>query len=159
MGITWSELTISADGVGIDDLLSEWRWLVGDEDFQPVVISALGDLFLGSKDGRVFWLNAGWGEFMEVAQDGAEFKNLMVQPGNTDEWFAPQLIVQLLNACGALERHQCFSFKIPPKLGGTFDADNFEPTNLSVHFGILGQIHRQIKDLPEGTPIGEFSTE
>jgi hypothetical protein len=36
------------------------------------------------------------------------------------------------------------------------EPSNFEPTDLAVHFGMLGQIHAQIKDLPEGTPIGEI---
>lgn len=45
MRITWNELTVSPHGVDLEDRLSEWRWMV-DESFQPVVISALGDLFL-----------------------------------------------------------------------------------------------------------------
>ena len=31
MRITWNELTVSLDGVDFDDLLSDWRWLVGEE--------------------------------------------------------------------------------------------------------------------------------
>ena len=93
--ITWNELTISPDGVDFNDLLSEWRWLVGKE-YKPVIISALGDLFLRHDDGRIFWLNTGSGELTEVAKDAEEFKKLMVQSDNTDEWFLPNLIGDLL---------------------------------------------------------------
>ena len=46
-----------------------------------------------------------------------------------------------------------FSFKHPPALGGTAAVDNLEPTDLEVHFSLTGQLHRQIAELPEGTPI------
>jgi T6SS immunity protein Tdi1, C-terminal len=154
--ITWNELTVSLDGVDLDDLLSEWRWLVSDE-YQPVVISALGDLFLRHADGRIFRLDTGWGELTDVAKDAADFKKRMVQPENCSEWFGYGLVAELIASGAALGRHQCFSYKKPPKLGGKVEADNFEPTDLSVHFGILGQIQRQIKDLPPGTPIGKFN--
>lgn len=155
MRITWNELTVSPDGVDLEGLLSEWRWLV-DESFQPVVITALGDLFLRHDDGRIFWLDAGSGQLTEVAGSPEEFKQRMVQPENADEWFAPQLVGDILTGGTPLAPGQCFGYKIAPVLGGKFEADNFEPTDLQVHFGILGQIHRQVKDLPPGTPIGEI---
>jgi hypothetical protein len=34
-----------------------------------------------------------------------------------------------------------------------------EPTDVSVHFGILGQIHEQVEDLPPGAEIGEIKFE
>ncbi len=86
MRITWNELTVSPAGVDLDGLLSEWRWLA-DESFEPVVISALGDLFLRREDGPIFWLDAGWGQLTEVAPGAAEFKQLMARPENTNEWF------------------------------------------------------------------------
>lgn len=152
MRITWNELTVSRDDVELDGLMSEWRWLA-DEAFQPVVISALGDLFLRHEDGRMFWLDAGWGQLTEVAASAEEFKRLMVQPENTDAWFAPQLVGDLFAGGKRLGPGECFGYKIPPVLGGKIEPDNFEPTDLQVHFGILGQVHRQVKDLPPGTPI------
>jgi hypothetical protein len=155
MRITWNELTVSPDGVDLDCLLSEWRWLV-DESFRPVVISALGDLFLRHDDGRIFWLSSGWGRLTEVARNAEEFRRLMAQRENAEEWFIPNLVGDILTAGQRLGPGQCFGYKAPPVLGGELAPDNFEPTDLQVHFGILGQIHRQIKDLPPGTPIGEI---
>ena len=51
---------------------------------------------------------------------------------------------------------QCYSYKLPPILNGPIEPSNIEPADLPVHFSLLGQIHRQVKDLPEGTPIHEF---
>jgi hypothetical protein len=154
MRITWNELTISPAGVDFDDLLSDWRWLVGEE-YQPVVISALGDLFLRHDDGRIFWLNTGWGQLTEVAESGEEFKKLMVQPNNAAEWFIPNLVGDLLSS-GKKLGGRVLQLSNSAGLGGEINPDNFEPTSLSVHFSVLGQIHEQVKDLPEGTPIGEI---
>lgn len=158
MRITWNELTVSMDGVDLDGLLSEWRWLV-DESYQPVLISSLGDLFLRHDDGRVFWLDAGGGSLSEVAASTEEFKSLMVQPQNANEWFVPQLVGDILTQGKSIQPGECFGYSVPPVLGGSMDADNFEPTDLQVHFGILGQIHRQAKDLPPGTAIGDILIE
>lgn len=46
-----------------------------------------------------------------------------------------------------------------PVLGGDESVANLEPTDVSVHFGVLGQIHEQVKDLPPGTEIGEIRLE
>ena len=35
--------------------------------------------------------------------------------------------------------------------------DNFEPTNIYIHFAFAGQIHEQIKDLPVGTKINKVT--
>lgn len=158
MRITWNELTVPLDGVDLDGLLSEWRWLV-DESFTPVLISALGDLFLRDGEGRIFWLSSGWGKLTQVAASAAEFKQLMVQPENAAEWFVPGLVGDILTAGQKLEPGECFGYKTPPVLGGQIEPDNFEPTDLQVHFGILGQIHQQIKDLPPGTSISDIEFE
>src|SRR4051812_46723440 len=158
MRITWDELTISPYDLDLDGLLSEWRWLL-DEAFHPVVISALGDLFLRHDDGRIFWLSSGWGQLTQVAEDTEEFKRLMVQRDNSDDWFMPNLVGDILTQGQRLGPGQVFGYKIPPVLGGESEPDNFEPTDVAVHLGILGQIHRQIKDLPPGTPIDEIKIE
>lgn len=91
-----------------------------------------------------------------MARDADEFQRRMVQPDDSEIWFAPRLVGDLLTAGLSLRPGECFSFKIPPALGGEFTPDNFEPTDLQVHFNLLGQVHRQIKDLPPGTPIDEI---
>ncbi len=52
-----------------------------------------------------------------------------------------------------LRRYSC---KTPLSLGGQLEAENFERTDLQVHYSRLGQIHRQTKDLPPGTKIGRI---
>ena len=56
-------------------------------------------------------------------------------------------------------RGQCLSFKIPPVLSGRVEIENIEVCDLMVHQSIIAQIHRGVKDLPEGTVINRFVEE
>lgn len=155
MKITWNELTVALTTHAPDDLLSGWSWLLG-EAYEIVLISSLGDLFLADAAGRIHWLDAGAGQLTEIAGSLDEFNLLRQQTVHATEWFIPELVGDLLQGGARLAPGECFSYKVPPVLGGQMEPSNFEPADLSVHFGILGQIHEQVKDLPEGTPIGEI---
>lgn len=155
MKITWSDLTIDPQGLDAASLLDEWRWLV-PRHLEPVVISALGDLFLQDQQGRIFWLDTGWGQLTEVARDFEDFEKQLQDHETATEWFIPQLVGDLMAKGKELGQGQCFGFVVPPVLGGEIALDNFEPIDVAVHVGVLGQIHRQVKDLPPGTPIGKI---
>ncbi len=152
MKITWNELTVKFQ-LEKRDLLSDWRWLIG-ETAQPILIAAVGDVFLQEKDSSIWWLDVGGGQYSKVSSSVDEFKQAMSM--NVNEWFLPQLVGDLLASGAKLGSNKCFSFKIPPVLGGEYTLENFEPIDLYVHFSILGQIHAQVKDLPTGTPINSI---
>ena len=158
MHITWNELTVNFQKHGAANLLRDWRWLLG-EPMQLMIVSALGDMFLADAEGRVHWLDTGAGQLQQVAESTEEFKRLMQQRENADQWFIPQLVGDLMTSGVHLAPGQCYSYKKPPILGGKIEPENFEPTDLSVHFSILGQIHRQVKDLPPGTKISNIKIE
>jgi len=88
MRLTWNELTVAADTHNPADLLSEWRWLLGNS-YQIALISSLGDLFLADTAGRIHWLDAGGARLTEVAASLDEFQQLRQQPANAKEWFVP----------------------------------------------------------------------
>ncbi|MFK2930005.1 T6SS immunity protein Tdi1 domain-containing protein [Dyella agri] len=152
MKVTWRELTVSLSGQSTGDLLHQWRWLV-PETMSLHMVSALGDAFLQDHTGAIFWLDAGGAELTRIADSPAHFDTLRQQPALANEWFAPQLVGNLLSSGHVLGAGQCFSYKVPLTLGGQFQPDNFAPSDLSVHFHTLGQIQAQAKNLPVGTRI------
>jgi hypothetical protein len=152
MKITRDDLFVQVSPDG-PDLFEDWRWLIGSEA-KPFLVSSVGDAFLHDSDG-VNWLNVGDGTYTKVADSVADFQSMLAQPEKLDEWFIPQLVGDILATGLTRASHECFGFKQPPVLGGEYEPDNFETTDLSVHFSILGQIHRQVRDLPPGTPISE----
>src|SRR5690606_22135684 len=129
----------------------EWRWLAPNLSLR--MISALGDAFLQDTQGTIYWLDTATPQITRIADSREHFDELRQQPQNADEWFIPQLVGDLLASGKSLQPGQCFSYKIPQSLGGAFAPENFEPCSLSVHFSTLGQIQRQIHDLPPGTKI------
>ncbi|MCW1926417.1 DUF1851 domain-containing protein [Luteolibacter arcticus] len=152
MHITWKELTVQFDPEKAGELLSDWRWLVGERT-EFMLAGSLGDLFLRDETGQVLWLDTGAGQLSVVAGSHEEFRELLQQPNQVNEWFLPQLVGDLLASGKQLAPGQCFSYKVPPMLGGKVEPENFEPTDLSVHCSILGQIARKNQDLPDRTPI------
>lgn len=155
MRITWNELTLNPDGIAFHELLNEWRWLV-PETMVPVVVSALGDLFLCDYDNSIHWLDTGAGKLTRVATSPDQFKQLMVQPENANEWFQPTLIGDLIESGQRLDQGQCFSWDLPPGLGGEFAISNLRPTDLRIHFSMFGQLFRQTLGLPDATPISDI---
>ncbi|HEV2455911.1 MAG TPA: T6SS immunity protein Tdi1 domain-containing protein [Verrucomicrobiae bacterium] len=155
MRITWNDLTVDFQKHGATDLLEDWRWLIGDS-MRLLLVSAIGDMFLANQTGEVFWLDSGAGQLQRIASNHEEFQQLRQQPQNADHWFMARLVGDLISGGTRLAPGQCYSYNVPPSLGGQMTASNFKPADLSVHFSILGQIQRQIKDLPPGTKIKGF---
>jgi hypothetical protein len=142
MAITWKQLAIDPDGVDTMRLLKSWRWLIQGA-MQPMVLTAMGDMFLQDMTGNVYWLNTIDGKLGQVATSQAEFKTMMENRENVDEWFLPNMVGELLAAGKTLGPQECYSFKKAPVLGGSFDVDNIEPCDVHVHFLTAGQIHQQ----------------
>ncbi len=135
-----AHLTIKTDGLPFEALLSDWRWLV-PPDYKPVLMTAFGDLFLRDEAGHIHFLNLMSGEFKEVAESQEEFGRLCEDREQRRSWFIGFLLTEVRKLRGELAAGQCYSCKTPLSLGGQLEADNFERTDLQVHYSILGQLH------------------
>ena len=111
---------------------------------------------LDSKD-NVYWLNVGEGKFTIVADNIEHFKTKLNQLEFVEEWFLPDLVEELKTKKGLLKQGKLYGYIKLPAIGGEFEGDNFEQTDIEVHFGLSAQIHEQIKVLPEGTVITSYS--
>lgn len=152
MKITWDDLRIDFDSDTSDKLVEDWKWLVG-EDKTPVMITSIGDIFVKDGNGKIYWLNVGEGTVIIVADDVEEFKVKLQDHELVNNWFLVDLVVALKAAGLELGKGDIYSYIKLPVLGGDYTVDNFEVTSMEVHFSFAGQIHKQEKDLPEGTKI------
>jgi hypothetical protein len=133
-------------------LLREWRWLC--PKFLTVIDrNAFGDLFVRDDAGRVHMLDVGSGDFSLIAESVPEFAELAKTPEKREEWFAEQ------ETAAAAERGlvpgpgQCIGF-YPPALSAECDGLNSAyVTDLYDNVGWLGDMHRQIATLPDGTKV------
>lgn len=140
------------------DLISDWTWLIGT-DKKPILITAIGDMFLMDTSEGIYWLDVGRGKLECVASNITDFKNKLKDIEQVNEWFMIDLTTKLKCSSKKLNDGQLYSYKKLPILGGDYSINNFEPTDIEVHFSFAGQIHNQIKDLPDGTRINKVELE
>jgi hypothetical protein len=152
-----SDLTLPNSEFDSEDILSGWRWLVG-ADSRAIVVTKTGDAFLEKPDG-VYFLNLGENRLERICQSIDAFKQLLAGGEFVAAHFLPQVQADFVASGQSLGKSEVIGYKLPPTVGGSFELNNLEATNVSVHFSILGQIAKKIKDLPEGAPIGKVSIE
>lgn len=116
-------------------------------------------LFLEDENGNIHWLDVGSATLSQIAVSRAQFDEMRQQVEYADRWFAPQLVGELMTSGITLEKNQCFSYKIPLTLGGTFDETNFDVCDVSIHFRTHGQIQKQVNDFPVGSKITSVEVE
>jgi len=157
--ITLEDLTVNFTGIEGADLVEDWRWLVGEQRL-PILLTALGDAFLQDlTDGSVHLLSTGPGTIHQVATTVDELMTMLNDKAFVVENFVPRVVVELRNRGQTLAPGQIYGYKVPPVLGGEYATENLEPTDIRIHFSILGQTHRQVRDVPDGTPITDVKVD
>lgn len=136
MRITETDLFATTNKLVEKDILQNWKWLL-TVDYEVFKISTFGDLFLSNKQGEIFILQTDFANLKQIALNSQEFYKSCYNQEN-------------------LQAGNVFSYVKPPVLGGNYEPENFEQTSITVHFSLLGQLHEKVKDLPNGTPIGDI---
>lgn len=132
--------------------LSSWDWLPIEEK-EPFLANALGDVFFTSDEG-IHFLDKIDGKLLKLCESKEELQSIL----NTREGQETYLWLSVIQALGSTEvkDNEVFDFEVNPVLGGAIDLPNITTTDFVVATNIAGQIHEQVKDLPEGTPISEI---
>lgn len=152
MDIKFSDLTRDISIINQDELLSDWAWLVGQPK-KLLIVTKFGDLFFTDMRDEVFWLDTGAGLVSKVANSIDDFEEMAKDEEKFAEWFLTDLYLQLRQQKILLQDNEVYSFQTLPIFGGRYSAENFKPTDISVHFAITGQICQNLKDIPDGTKI------
>lgn len=152
MKITWDDLKVDFSYIDLKRITESWDWLIGN-DKTPILVSSIGDIFLEDRKGKCYWLNVGEGIIEKVAEDKTEFKEKLNNNEIVSEWFLVELVAELKKEGLELTEKKLYGYKKLPVLGGEYEPENFELTDIEVHFELSGQIHKQIKDLPDGTKV------
>lgn len=138
--------------LGSADLLAEWRWLLGGQPrFRGW--SAAGDLFYSDEHGQVWRLDAGAGQRECVASSDQAFEQLLADPQETEELLLLPVVRAFEELHGTLGDGHCLGFNTLPVFGGTYTVENRCVVLVAEHASFTGDVHRQIRDLPDGTAI------
>jgi hypothetical protein len=134
--------------------LASWRW-IGLDDLDPWFSTAFGDVFLIGDDG-VYWLDICAGELTRPFASAEDAKRALGTDDGLDEYLLAGLAFAAEEAGLVAEGNDILDFKVPPVLGGEFEVANLAVTDFEVAVNLAGQLHEQIKDLPDGAEVTGF---
>jgi hypothetical protein len=134
-------------------ILAGWKWLLPQGELSVLLMSRYGDLFLEFDDGSIHMLDVGNGSLEKVAENSQDFWREIDGGESANNWLMIPLVDQLVAAGRALEPGRCYSFIIPPVLGGEYTVENTASLKVQEHFGVYASIHDQIKKLPDGAHV------
>lgn len=136
----------------IDRLLAEWRWLYPNQA-RLVARNAFGDIFIADETGQIMRIDVAVGKLEVVAASEVQFREFAQNTENRESWFA-ESDEQRFSAKGLIpDKTQCIAFDIPlvfadsGKTGKPYIADVYEQVSF------LGDVNRQIKDMPDGGKV------
>jgi hypothetical protein len=140
------------DHLDVERLLGEWRWLC-PQPMALVARSAFGDLFLRDEAGAIFKLDVAIGQLKQIAKSETEFRNLARTREQREEWFAER--DELAAAAGGLNPgpEQCIAFKTPILFAEGGAPNNTYVGSLYEQVAFLGDLNRQISQLPDGSKV------
>lgn len=124
--------------------------------FYPFGFDWLGRQFCLSGD-TVIVFDMATGEIYQMQQSIASFHDENIVD-DTDDIMSINLfssVIELLKLDN-LNYTDCLGFKVPLFLGGQDVSNNYELQDMEVYWHLSNQLYHQIKDLPEGTKIGDI---
>jgi hypothetical protein len=143
---------LAVDHLDVDRLLVEWRWLCQG----PVALvarNAFADLFLRDASGQVYCLDVAIGKLTKVADSEKQFRELATARENQEEWFA--IADERAAVAKGLEPNttQCIGFGVTLVFAESGSPDTPYVADLYEHVSFLGDLNRQIAELPEGARV------
>jgi hypothetical protein len=136
----------------VDRLLSEWRWLC-PQSLALVARSAFGDLFLRDEAGKIFKLDIAIGQLNEVARSEIEFRDLACTKEKREQWFAESDERAAMGRGLNPNQDQCVAFKTPIIFAEAGAPNNTYVGSLYEQVSFLGDLNRQISQLPDGSKV------
>jgi len=143
---------IERSGKDWKNLLADWAEVLPRE-FTVWLVNRFGDLFIVLEDGSVHMLDVGKGTLRRMADDRDKFCDELDRDDNAADWLMTGFVDQCVAAGLVLGPNQCDGYKLPPLFGGEYTIANVFPIDLREHYSVLGDMHRQTKDLPDGTRV------
>jgi hypothetical protein len=95
MTIEYQQFIKDISKIDLDDICSDWQWLLNDE-YSPIMVSCSGDAFLIGKDEAISWLDTGTGQLKKIAQNSNEFLSALTDIGNIENWLLVSTVSDLI---------------------------------------------------------------
>jgi hypothetical protein len=142
----------AVEQLDVQRLLADWRWLC-PESMTLVARNAFANLFLRDNSGTIFLLDVAVGTLTKVADSEAQFRELAATSEKRERWFA-ETDEQVAAKRGLTpSAAQCIGFSAPLVFSESGHPDNPYVADLYEHVAFLGDLNRQIAELPDGAQV------
>jgi hypothetical protein len=145
---TWFQV----DNLEVERLLSDWRWLCPSQ-MSLLARNVFGELFLLDEAGAVFWLNTTTGKMIKVSNSKVEFMKMAETKEKRREWFVENEMLAYAQRGLVPSSSQCIGFGIPAVFAEGGRPDTAYIADIYEHVSFLGDLHRQIGNLPDGSKV------
>lgn len=105
-------------------ILADWAWLLPQDEFTIWLMNGMETSSLSFRDGTVHMLDVGNGSLEKLAVSRDEFSRKIDDGGNANTWLMIPLVDHLVEAGRVLRPGRCYSFIVPPVLGGEYTFEN-----------------------------------
>jgi len=148
-----TERPFNTEQLDVSRLLEQWRWLSA-EPMTQVARNGFGDMFLRTTKGKILWLNVGDGTLTEVAESESGFEHSLAESAKRELWFAEQKLATFAENGLKANDLQCIGFKTPVVFAESTNVpNNAYVADLYEQVSLLGDLHRQIADIPNGGKV------
>lgn len=145
MGTSRRDLTVDFSHLDRDRLLDAWNWLV-DGDQVPILVSAIGDVFLQDvRDGSIQLLDVTVAEVCPITPDLDTFKERLAEREFALSHLAAEAVADLRAGGLVLAPGQVYSWREPPVLEGDYEYAQVEVDAIDRHFARTGLIQREAR--------------
>jgi hypothetical protein len=136
----------------LDTIRDAWSW-TGVQPAEVVVVNSFGNIIARATDGTYWRVCPEALSCNVIARSPSEYESLWRNEEFQNDWQMQLLLEIAQHKLGPLPKGQCYCLKIPAAVGGKYTQDNIGSISVEELISFSGDLARQIKDLPDGTPV------
>ena len=137
----------------VEEVRQAWGW-IGLEAEEIIGENDFGHLIVKDKQGKYWRISPEELSCEVLARNRRELDALSVDQNFLHDWYMRALVKQAQEQLGPLVSGRKYCLKIPTIFGvGEYAGENLATLSLIELIRVSGDLARQIKDLPDGTPV------
>lgn len=133
----------SVDIAAIEQSLANWQWLIGKHVFRVHRVTMLAHVLLIDQSGSIWHLDVTWGRLMRIGDSIDNFEAMVAADRNLRRDLLYTFLMRDVISRKPLPAGRCYSWKVPPHLGGELDEDDLEDCDAATYISVMGQLHQQ----------------
>jgi hypothetical protein len=136
----------------IDTIRKAWSW-IGVNPAEIVYVNLFGNLIVKDIEGAFWRICPEELACDKIAEDSNAFAKIWSGRDFQSDWQMLKMVDLAEKKLGLLQKDECYCFKVPPVVGGSYAEANLAKISLKELVAFAGDFAEQIKDVPDGSRI------